>query len=115
MSAADDIQWLDAATHAALRFTLARLDDLPVAAVLAVRNDLPEWVRRSMPEERLRTVDVGSLSLGAIRELLQTRLEAAFPRPTLVRLWETSRGNPFFALELAAALQRRGDPLGRER
>ena len=110
--AADDIQWLDAATLAALRFTLARLDDLPVAAVLAVRNDLPEWVRRSTPEERLRTIDVGSLSIGAIRELLQTRLEAAFPRPTLVRLWETSRGNPFFALELAAALQRRGGPLG---
>ena len=110
--AADDIQWLDAATLAALRFTLARLDDLPVAAVLAVRNDLPEWVRRSTHEERLRTVDVGSLSIGAIRELLQTRLEAAFPRPTLVRLWETSRGNPFFALELAAALQRRGGALG---
>jgi DNA-binding CsgD family transcriptional regulator len=110
--AADDIQWLDAATRAALRFTLARLDELPVAAVLAVRNDLPEWVRRSTPEERLRTVDVGRLSIGAIRELLQTRLEAAFPRPTLVRLWETSRGNPFFALELAAALQRRGGALG---
>jgi DNA-binding CsgD family transcriptional regulator/predicted negative regulator of RcsB-dependent stress response len=29
----------------------------------------------------------------------------------LIRLWETSRGNPFFALELAAALQRRGGTL----
>ena len=66
----------------------------------------------STPDHRRQTVDVGGLSVGATRELLQERLEVAFPRPTLVRLWETSRGNPFFALELAAALQRRGDPLG---
>src|SRR6266545_2773697 len=29
----------------------------------------------------------------------------------LVRLWETSRGNPFFAVELATALRRRGGTL----
>ena len=34
-----------------------------------------------------------------------------FPRPTLLRLWETSAGNPFFALELGRALQRRGGTL----
>ena len=39
--AVDDIQWLDAASLAALRYVLARLDDAPVAVLLAVRGDLP--------------------------------------------------------------------------
>jgi DNA-binding CsgD family transcriptional regulator len=69
---------------------------------------VPAWVRRAVPEERLRTVAIHGLSVGAIHELLHARLGVTFPRPTLIRLWETSRSNPFFALELARALQRRG-------
>jgi AAA ATPase-like protein len=109
--AVDDIQWLDAASLAALRYALARLEHEPAAALLAVRGDVPAWLRRAVPEERLRTVDVGGLSVGAIQELLRARLDATFPRPTLIRLWETSGGNPFFALEFASALQRRGGAL----
>src|SRR5206468_1107904 len=51
--------------------------------------------------ERLR---LGPLSLGAIHELLRTRLGASPTRRTLVRLHEQSAGNPFFALELGRAL-----------
>jgi DNA-binding CsgD family transcriptional regulator len=109
--AVDDVQWLDVASLVALQYALARLDREPVAVLLAVRGEPPTWLRRAVPEGRLRTVQVGGLSLGAIHELLRARLDAAFPRPTLLRLWETSRGNPFFALELASALQRRGGTL----
>ena len=109
--AVDDIQWLDAASLAALRYALARLEREPVAALLAVRGDPPAWLRRAVPEERLRTVEVGGLSVGAMHELLRARLDATFPRPTLIRIWETSGGNPFFALELAGALLRRGGSL----
>ncbi len=109
--AVDDVQWLDAASIAALGYALARLDREPVAALLAVRGEVPEWLRRAVPEERLQSVEVTGLSLGATHELLHIRLGASFPRPTLIRLWETSRGNPFFALELATALQRRGGTL----
>jgi DNA-binding CsgD family transcriptional regulator len=109
--AVDDVQWLDVASLVALQYALARLDREPVAVLLAVRGEPPTWLRRAVPEGRLRTVQVGGLSLGAIHELLRARLDAAFPRPTLLRLWETSRGNPFFALELASALQRKGGTL----
>ena len=109
--AVDDVQWLDAASLAALRYALARLDREPVAALLAVRGDPPAWLRQAVPEERLRVIGVGGLSVGAIHEMLRARLDATFPRPTLIRLWETSQGNPFFALELATALQRRGGTL----
>jgi tetratricopeptide (TPR) repeat protein len=109
--AVDDVQWLDAASLAALRYALARLDIEPVAALLAVRGNVPPWLRRAVSVERLRTVEVGGLSVGAIQELMRVRLDATFPRPILIRLWETSGGNPFFALELASALQRRGGTL----
>ena len=109
--AVDDVQWLDSASVSALRSVLARLDHEPVAALLAVRGHVPPWVRRAVPEERLRTVTVGGLSVGAIYELLRARLGVTFPRPTLIRLWEISGGNPFFALELASVLQRRGGRL----
>ena len=109
--AVDDAQWLDAASLAALRYALARLDSEPVAGLLAVRGELPAWLRSTVPEDRLHVLEVGALSIGAVHELLRTRHEATFPRPTLVRIWETSGGNPFFALELAGALLRRGGSL----
>lgn len=109
--AVDDLQWLDAASLAALRYALARMEGTPVATLLAVRGGTPEWLRRAVPEERRRTVEVAGLSLGATHELLRARLAATFPRPTLIRIWGTSGGNPFFALELAAALRRRGSAL----
>jgi DNA-binding CsgD family transcriptional regulator len=109
--AVDDVQWLDAASLSPLRYALARLEGQSVAALLAVRGDVPEWLRRAVREDRRRTVHLTGLSLGATHELLRARLDATFPRPTLIRLWETSRGNPFFALELATALQRRGGTL----
>jgi DNA-binding CsgD family transcriptional regulator len=109
--AVDDIQWLDAASLGAVRYSLARLAVEPVATLLAIRGALPDWLRRAVPEHRLQTVEVGGLSIGALHELLRARLDATYPRPTLLRIWETSGGNPFFALELAAALQRRGGTL----
>ena len=109
--AVDDIQWLDAASLSALGHALARLDREPVAALLAVRGCVPSWLRRAVPEDRLRTIGVDGLSVGATHELLHARLDATFSRPTLIRLWETAGGNPFFVLELATALQQRGGTL----
>ena len=42
--------------------------------------------------------------------MLQRRLGRVFARPTLLRLHETSGGNPFYALELARALGPDVDP-----
>jgi DNA-binding CsgD family transcriptional regulator len=108
--AIDDVQWLDPASLAALSYALARVDGRPVVALLSVRGPVPAWLRRTMPE-RLHIVEITGLSVGAVQEIVRARLGVTFPRPTLIRLWETARGNPFFALELAGALQRRGGTL----
>ena len=101
----DDVQWLDRPSLDLLRYVLPRLGDEPIAVLLTVRGEVPPWVRR---REGVVELDLRPLSVGALHELLRTRMDAAFPRPVLLRIWETSGGNPFFALELARALQRRG-------
>jgi DNA-binding CsgD family transcriptional regulator len=106
--AVDDIQWLDEASASLLRYALARLETERVLALLTVRGEPPSWLGRSAPGGRLLELELGPLSIGALHELLRTRVDVAFPRPVLLRIWETSGGNPFFALEVARALQRRG-------
>jgi len=106
--AIDDVQWLDAPSLGILKFAMSRLEKLKVASILTARGEVPAWLRRALPEERLLTIELGPLSVGALRELLRTRVGAVLSRPTLLRIWETSGGNPFFALELASAIRRRG-------
>jgi DNA-binding CsgD family transcriptional regulator len=110
--AVDDAQWLDTPTAAVLEFALRRLGSEPIVLLTTFRQEdgrvgLLE-LEQIFPEGRLRRLAVGPLSLGALQRLLRLRLGAAVARPTLVRLHEASGGNPFYALELARALERQG-------
>ena len=109
--AVDDVQWLDATTFGLLLFAARRLAAEPVLFLFTCRVDETAptvELTRAVGPERLEQIEVGPLTVGAVGELLRDRLGAGFPRPVLLRLHETSGGNPFFALELARALQRRG-------
>jgi DNA-binding CsgD family transcriptional regulator len=103
--AVDDIQWLDMPSLILLRYALPRFESEPIATLLTARGEVPSWLRR---DEQLLELELRPLSVGAVRELLRTHLDVSFPRPALLRIWEASAGNPFFALELARALERRG-------
>ena len=111
--AVDDLQWLDAPSLFALEFAVRRLRDESVGVLLALRPNRSQGpsieFERWLQEERVRTIGLGPLSPGALHHLVQGRLGVALPRPLLRRLHETSGGNPFFALELARALQQRGE------
>ncbi len=111
--AVDDIQWLDAPSTSALAFAVRRLRDEPIGLLLAQRLEggdvLPLGLDRALPETRLARVALGGLSLGALHEVVRTRLGLALSRPALRQLHASSRGNPLFALEIARAVQRRGD------
>ena len=113
--AVDDAQWLDTPTAAVLEFALRRLESEPIALLAAVRREegrvaLLE-LERAVPEGRLRRLAVAPVSVGALQRLLRLRLGAALSRPTLLRVHEASGGNPFYALELARALERQGSEL----
>jgi DNA-binding CsgD family transcriptional regulator len=111
--AIDDVQWLDPSSTSALAFALRRLDDRSILLLLArrlgERAETPD-LERAIPADRVERLHVGPLSLGAIHQLLQAHLELKLPRPTLLRVHETSGGNPFYALELARALGADVDP-----
>ena len=105
----DDLPWLDAPSARALSFALRRLRLERVGLLAAVRTDwsgsLPALATASVPAERTDHVRLEPLSLGAIRELLATRTTLSPSRSLLLRLYETSGGNPLFALELAERFQ----------
>jgi DNA-binding CsgD family transcriptional regulator len=111
--AIDDVQWLDPASLGLLEYAVRRLEKEAIALFLTRRGDATEHpaplgLARAFPEEHLTRVHVGPLSLGALQELLRTRLDLTLARPNLRRLAEASGGNAFFALEFARALTRRG-------
>ena len=115
--AIDDVQWLDASSAGALRFAARRLRDEPLRFLVAIRHGdretpPPLGLDAAFGEGRVVRVSPEPLSLGAAQELLHLRLGVAFARATLRRIYETSGGNPFFALELARGLARRGGEPG---
>jgi DNA-binding CsgD family transcriptional regulator len=105
--AIDDVQWLDSSSQAVVAFAARRLNGR--VGVLATercdpdRGNVVNWLHLARPDgiERIR---VGSLSLGGLHVLISSRLGRTFSRPTMVRIFEVSGGNPFYALELARAI-----------
>ena len=118
--AVDDLQWLDAASMRVLEFACRRLDGEPVTLLATVRiapdEVEPSELARAFGD-RLEHLLVGPLTLAAVYELVRSHLDLSLSRPLLLRVHESSGGNPFFALELSRALQHReaepaaGDPL----
>ncbi len=108
--AIDDVQWLDPSSADALSFALRRLEREPVRLLLARRGDPISTLERALPDD-VERLPVGPLSLGAVQGLIRDRLARMFPRPTMLRLHEVSGGNPFYALELARALETAAEPV----
>jgi DNA-binding CsgD family transcriptional regulator len=101
--AIDDLQWLDSPSLDVLTFVAPRLDVPNVRFLLSRRPGRASPLERAAgpPLERL---EVGSLSLGAIRQLLRDRLGLDLPRQLLRRVVDLTMGNPLFALEVGRTL-----------
>lgn len=110
--AVDDVQWLDAPTRLVLEFAVRRLRHEPVALLFASRSPGEAGAYGLLSSGLFRNgvdrVLVGPLSLGAINAVLGDQLGVSFPRPTLLRIYDVSGGNPFFAVEIGRALERSG-------
>ena len=111
--AVDDVQWLDPSSASVLTFALRRMGEQPVHVLLARRTGEraePSELESAFETDRVERLLVGPLTLGALHTLLQARLGRTFSRPSLLRVHETSGGNPFYALELARAIGAGVDP-----
>lgn len=109
--AVDDLQWLDVPSGQMLEFAFRRLGTEPIRLLASLRagrtSGVPFALHRALPEGRFQRLKIGPLSLGALHELLRTRLGLSLPRSELIRVHAASRGNPFFALEIGRGLLRR--------
>src|SRR5262249_4529770 len=87
-------------TRDALAFAVRRLRDEPIAILLARRSGTAGVVERAVGADRIEQIDVGPLSLGALRRVMSERLGLTLPRSLLPRIVDATLGNPLFALEL---------------
>ena len=119
MIGVDDYQWLDQPTARVLEFGMRRLRFEPVKVLVTARPvvSMLAGLERTLGNDRMTRFKIGPLSLSALYHLIYARLGVSLGRPTLLRVHETSGGNPFFALELARELlenqegEYRGRPL----
>ena len=67
------------------------------------------------PRAGLPLSEFGSdpLSLGALHRVVSEHLARSFPRPTMVRIHEVSRGSPFYAIEIAREIDS-SSPVGED-
>lgn len=108
--AVDDIQWIDQSSARVLGFAIRRLTDDRVGVLATARTGLqiPIDLARALSESVTRRVHVGPMGAKNVAALVRRHLGADLPRPLIVRLHEVSAGNPFYVLEIARALLRRG-------
>jgi DNA-binding CsgD family transcriptional regulator len=101
----DDVQWLDAASAAALAFSVRRLPAAGVAVLCGRRSG------ETGPQLATEGTELLPLGADAVMTLLNVRDDVRAARLTarqMRNIVEGSGGNPFFALELAREAVRRG-------
>jgi DNA-binding CsgD family transcriptional regulator len=108
--AVDDLPWLDRASAAALAFAARRLAGRDVRHLVSRRGGRASELEGVLEPAGVVRLEVVPLSFAAISRLLADRLGGSLPRRVVRQLFETSQGNPLFALELGRALVERGLP-----
>jgi DNA-binding CsgD family transcriptional regulator len=111
--AVDDVQWVDPASLDALVFALRRVTVGPVSLVLTARVDAPAdpltagaappphgWRDLLAAVREAEEITLGPLDVWQIQKLLPGPVTARQAR----RVADQSRGNPFWAKEIAATL-----------
>ena len=109
----DDAQWLDPPSRVALGYTVRRLSG-PVAVLIAHRTGEPggadhRWAQPPDPQALTR-LTLGPMSPDEVHDMLAARSGQTPSRPALERIDTLAGGNPFYALELARAIE--ADPAG---
>jgi DNA-binding CsgD family transcriptional regulator/tetratricopeptide (TPR) repeat protein len=109
--AVDDFQWLDPSSAAVLSFALRRLVDAPVRLLVTRRSGEGTEAVGPGSDVPVRREVIGPVSVEQLGRLIALRTQTLLPPPRLAELHTTSGGNPYFALEIVAALESMATPL----
>ena len=106
--AIDDLQWLDPSSRNVIAFATRRLSArVGVFGTVRTHPDdgggAASWLQLPQPDGVGR-LHITPLSLGGLNAVITQRLGRSLSRPAIVRIQEVSGGNPFYALELARAM-----------
>jgi DNA-binding CsgD family transcriptional regulator len=108
----DDLPWLDRATAAVLEYAQRRLTTQCAGLLATMATGDPgnqvALMREWFPPGRLQVLTAGPLSVPALDAVLRAKGGPPDAWPEVVEVHEASGGNPYFALELAAALGAHG-------
>jgi DNA-binding CsgD family transcriptional regulator len=108
--AIDDLQWLDSSSQQVIAFAARRLSGR-VGMLGTLRTGLgggrpASWLQMPRLAE-VRRIRLGPLSLGGLHAVISGRLGRSLSRAAIVRIYEVSQGNPFYAIELAREMDER--------
>ena len=103
----DDLPWLDPPSALIVSSAARRLTG-PIGFLATTRTGPDSGHFQSRLEMRrpdaLNRIRVGALSIGALHAVLSEHLGRSFSRPKITQIHEVSGGNPFYAIELARAM-----------
>jgi DNA-binding CsgD family transcriptional regulator len=107
--AVDDAHWADTSSLRFLAFLLARLEELPVALVVATRpeadGDVAHLLALLAAEPSAEVVRLGPLSPGAVSQLVEAGLRTAPDAAFADACHRATGGSPFLVRELVDALR----------
>jgi DNA-binding CsgD family transcriptional regulator len=101
--AIDDLQWIDITSAGVLTFAVRRIRTETIGLVTCERTDVrPRGFSAMVPTAGWRqSLSLTGMSAAALFHVVRDQLAIALPRPTLLKVTETSGGNPYAAIELA--------------
>ncbi|MGE2689682.1 AAA family ATPase [Mycolicibacterium pulveris] len=110
--AVDDLPWLDPSSAYVLAYTARRLTG-PVGLIATIRTepgagDAASWLQLPRPDA-VRRITLGPLSARALHQVLSQSVDRPLPRSTFTQIHQVSGGNPFYAIELARAIDESAD------
>jgi len=112
--ALDDLQWMDVPSARVMGFAVRRLRHERVGVLASIRlgerEGDPVGLRTALPHRPARRVPVGPMPAPAMGQLIRARVGATLAHPVIRKVHQAAGGNPFFALEVARELARRGMP-----
>lgn len=101
----DDVQWADASTLTVLDYLAHRSRDVPLAVIVAARDDEPDALRRSPITDgrRFGALQVRRLSESEVAAQITALVGAEPDRAVVRRIFDRAAGNPFFVEQIVAA------------